>query len=1124
MNSAASEPRDLEARRRAIDVHISAIVQAPAGSGKTELLTQRFLALLEIAEQPGEIVALTFTRKAAAEMQGRILRALAIATGDPLKPGEKILPATFELARKALARDHQQRWGLLQDPGQLRVQTIDALSLELALSSPLEAPAVSQVQDDAKESYSEAATALIRELGGDDDQLNAAMRNVLLHLDADVRLLRELLQGMLAHRDQWKRHIPVAENAAAFRAELEATLQRAIRRGLRALCSAFPQTVVAQLPALARFAIRNGNATERLAQVEQLRQLPGAELADLPRWRAIRDFLCVKSGKTLRKKVDKGDGFPAGSREREEMLAALRTCAAVPALEAAFRELEYLPPAQLDDQQWEVAQSLFRLLPRSIELLAEIFARRDVADFSFFAQSAGKIAHDRPEQAHIRHLLIDEYQDTSLTQHRFFEFLVSRWQAGDGRTLFLVGDPMQSIYRFRQAEVELFLEIFARRSFGPVRLEPLVLRSNFRSHTRLVEWVNDSFQKIFARTQSAPAAVAFTSSEAQRRDPGPEVRILADVQFKDEIDDSSEREAERACEIIAAERDCDSQARIAVLVRSREHLARIVPALRAREVPFVAVEIEKLGETQIVRDLMALARAILHPGDRIAWLAVLRAPWCGLELGDFEQLCGADPKSCIPQLIAQRRSLLSGEAQKRLRRVMPVLEAAFSERGCRPLARLVEGTWIALGGPACLQESDRPNAEAFFRLMHDTEMAGDIADWQLLTRRAADLFAQHSSAHPNPVQLMTIHKAKGLEFDVVLLPGLGKRTGGGEGQLLRWLERNTEDGRELLLAPVGAKGEDTDPLFRYLRHVDQQCEEQEARRVAYVAATRARESLYLLGCVTAKPARDGAVDPKPTGGSLLEIMWPALAPYFEREAAARVAQPQPARLALAAQSTPAATLLRLPADWRFPSAPAPVVFTEREPLSEPISYEWASDVRRHSGTVIHFMLQRIAGQGIAGWNAATVAASRELISRLLRYEGVPREQIAAAAQEVMHALDFAVSDQRGRWCLSPHAEAESELDLSGAVGAAPQRVRIDRTFVADGVRWIVDFKTGPHQGAGNERFLDEEVARYREQLEKYAALLRPLESRPIRVGIFFPLARGWREWEPQHKATVAGAG
>src|SRR5205085_4425212 len=317
-------------------------------------------------------------------------------------------------------------------------------------------------------------------------------------------------------------------------------------------------------------------------------------------------------------------------------------------------------------------------------------------------------------------------------------------------------------------------------------------------------------------------------------------------------------------------------------------------------------------------------------------------------------------------------------------------------------------------------------------------------------------------------------------------------------------------------------------LFRFLGHIDHQCDDQEIRRLAYVAATRARDSLYLLGCAKAKVEANGEVRVSAHAGSLLKALWPAVGAHFEQAAAAQVAKPEVAAegIAIAASAHSASPLFRrLPLDWKFPAGPPPI---RQAPLAEvphpePVTFEWASDFRRQVGVVIHTLLQCIAVEGVKRWDAAAIASAKPKVANALAQEGVPRPEIPSAAAEVLGALKFAISDPRGRWCLARHELAESELELTGLVGGTPQHIRVDRSFVDAGVRWIVDFKTGWREGSGKEKFLDNEVERYREQLERYAELVRSFDPRPVRIGIFFPIAGGWREWEPRPKSSSAGA-
>jgi len=193
---------------------------------------------------------------------------------------------------------------------------------------------------------------------------------------------------------------------------------------------------------------------------------------------------------------------------------------------------------------------------------------------------------------------VDEFQDTSATQFELIEKLTAGWDPGDGRTLFLVGDPMQSIYRFRQADVSLFLK--ARlEGIGAIQLEPLTLSVNFRSLPGIVEWVNRTFESILPASDDPDSgAVAYSASVPGKDGADGVIGVHA---LPDAL-----READRVVELIGLQ-DAGSAA---VLVRSRAHLIEIVNALKRRRIPFQAIEIDQLGERQVVEDLMALTFAL----------------------------------------------------------------------------------------------------------------------------------------------------------------------------------------------------------------------------------------------------------------------------------------------------------------------------------------------------------------------------------------------------------------------------------------------------------------------------------------------------------------------------------
>src|SRR5688500_2912092 len=216
---------DTKARRTALEPDRSFIVQAPAGSGKTELLTQRVLQLLATVDQTEEIDALTLTRKAAREMRERIIGALHRAV-EP-EPSEEHLRRTWELAGAALKRDADRGWNLLEYPGRLRVTTIDSLCSSLARQMPVVSRfgSVPEVSDDPDALYREAARSLLKALDSDEKYV-PALEKLLLHLDNDHPRVEELIVNMLKRRDQWLRHVvrvgaSEQVDALATREELE---------------------------------------------------------------------------------------------------------------------------------------------------------------------------------------------------------------------------------------------------------------------------------------------------------------------------------------------------------------------------------------------------------------------------------------------------------------------------------------------------------------------------------------------------------------------------------------------------------------------------------------------------------------------------------------------------------------------------------------------------------------------------------------------------------------------------------------------------------------------------------------------------------------------------------------
>lgn len=1009
---------DAHERERALDPRRSFIVQAPAGSGKTELLVQRYLRLVVTVERPEEILAITFTRKAAAEMKRRVLQGL---------------PSILTAGRIA---DIAPR---------LRVQTIDALCASLTRQMPVLARfgAQPEIVEDARELYDEAARRVLAL-----DPPNAPAERLLAHLDNNVDTACELIARMLARRDQWLRKT----GGAPERAELEAAF------------AAERERLAARARAL----------------------LPDASVV-------LAQELLTKAG---------------GWRKKHKRAQSLREDDTDGSLLATLAALLALPPANYSDAQWEALSAMLELLPRAVAQMMVVFAERGQADFTEIAQGAVRALGepDAPTDlllsldVRIKHILVDEFQDTSISQWELLERLTAGWQCddngGDGRTVFAVGDPMQSIYRFREAEVGLFLH--ARHAgLGTVPLEPLRIATNFRSQAGIVDWVNSTFPQVLPGAEDEiSGAVPYSPSVAHHA-----------AQDGDAVSwhlfDERTDEARRIVEIVQAARAANPQGSIAILVRNRGHLDHIVPVLKRAGIRYRAVEIERLGEKQVVQDLYALTRALAHPADRTAWLAVLRAPWCGLAPAHLAVLVENTHGTVWESMHdSSRVAQLDDDARSRLERVRTALDAALAHRLRGNLRDRVEGVWLALGGPACCSDAtELEDAEIFLDELASEDETGDLADHGALEESLEELFAlPDMEAGADAVEIMTVHKAKGLEFDTVIMPGLDRTQRHGDPPLIIW-KALADD--LLLLAPIREAGTAKDNAYEYVRNLEREAEDIEAGRLFYVAATRAASRLHLLGCI--KRDNDG-VAKLPAKRSLLRKVWAV--------ASAHVGAAPPQRMPDPAPLTPPQTFMRLAPGFAFPALPpaaqwqAPAAAQQE---NEVIEFSWAGETARHVGTVVHRWLQRFADDALEGWTPARVEAMRPQLARVLERRGVSPAECGDAAVRVVRALAQTLQDERGRWVLGPRADARSEYRVRSVVGTVLYSYAMDRVFRdADGRRWIVDYKTSSHEGADVDAFLDRERVRYEAQLARYASALGAAPG--TMLGLYFPLLAGWREW------------
>ncbi|MEE9452713.1 MAG: UvrD-helicase domain-containing protein [Gammaproteobacteria bacterium] len=594
---------DQKARQQALDIANSFIVQAPAGSGKTELLIQRFLALLTTVNQPEEIIALTFTRKAAYEMRDRIIQALTKAMNEP-QPQQAHQQKTWQLAKAVQLRNDEKNWNLQHYPNRLRIQTIDSLCMRLIQQAPLHTSYSNDIKisDDIDHHYQFAVRQLFIDIDAQHPNY-PALAKLMLHLDNRQGYVESLLCQLLACRDQWLPYIIYAKEDKNLRLRLQQGLENIIKGSLEALCASIPKEYQQEIVNLVQFAGSQKNIVESqpaIAQCAQLQSLPTSAGSDLALWQGIATLFLTKSH-SWRKCVDKRCGFPAASstssKPQQELYKAMKirmqTLLAIfvddETLRMCLQNVLNCPPAHYEEAQWEIVSSLMQILPLLAAQLNLVFNRFATIDYIEIMTRALYSLSDEDSPSElalildykIKHLLVDEFQDTSIRQFQLLEKLTAGWQIGDGRTLFVVGDPMQSIYSFRGAEVGLFL--WARdRGIGDVPLQSLQLTANFRSQATIVEWNNLIFGQIFPQKEDInQGAIRFNSAQAQQVD-----NHLAAINYyacEDEQD-----EAQQIITLIKKIHTQDKKTSIAILVKARSHLSALLPELHAASMPYQA--------------------------------------------------------------------------------------------------------------------------------------------------------------------------------------------------------------------------------------------------------------------------------------------------------------------------------------------------------------------------------------------------------------------------------------------------------------------------------------------------------------------------------------------------------
>jgi ATP-dependent exoDNAse (exonuclease V) beta subunit len=831
--------------------------------------------------------------------------------------------------------------------------------------------------------------------------------------------------------------------------------------------------------------------------------LPGQP--GLSDWRRLADLLLTRSG-DWRRRVDKRQGFPAGSgtarelRERVHALLADLAGRDDGRLQSALRELRDFPDPAADPAHWALLQSLLRLLPRLAARLLLVFRARGQVDHAQVALAALEALgdDDAPTELALRldyrieHLLVDEFQDTSSGQFELLRRLTRGWQEHNAqvpeapRTLLLVGDAMQSIYGFRDANVGLFMH--ARdHGIGDLVLEPLSLTANFRSQRALVDWVNRSFRAVLPPGDDRQlGAVAQRPAVAVREGEGA-VEIALKVG-----DRSRAVEFDALCERLETGLVDPGVRSIAVLARTRSHLPPLLARFRERGIPFAGRDLDALRARPAVRDLLSLCRVLHNRFDRFAWLSLLRAPWAALDHADLLQVSLSLPQAGA-LLDAPPEGLqhlaVSEQTRERLSQLRAVLCWAEHYRDRLALRVWVEACWLRLGGPvAAGGAADGEDAERFLQLIEALEQRGEGLDPSALEEAAARLYAAPGAVDAK-LQVMTLHKSKGLEFDWVFMPALDAVPRRSDEALLLWDEVLLDDDRPAFLLDVAPAREfraDTH-LYGFLKARQAKKRALEDARLLYVGCTRAAQRLFLSATLSADD--EGRAGP-PRNGSLLQALAPALPELADLEASGAdpVAPPEPAA------APPYLRLQQLPGVEPVAGpvfAAAPVAAQNR--------------LQRVLGTAVHRCLAVLPRRAVLPPRCDD--ALRALLAVSLREGGCEPGQLHAQLAAGVGMLDRLLADDWARWMLDgARGERAAEFPLTLVDDGSCRALVVDYSFVDErsGERWVVDYKTAtPRPAQSLEDFHAEESARYAPQLALYRRALAALAPQPLRTALYF---------------------
>ena len=1107
---------------------------ASAGTGKTWLLVTRLVRLLMRGARPDAILAITFTRKAAAEMQSRLaerLRLLATADDSDLDEYLREMSITPDKSSRMRARRLYEE--LLRRYQTVRTTTFHSFCQEILRRFPLEAdvPPGFELVERTGDLIGEAWDVVIGEATTNPAGETAQALEQLLNWCGSQSNLETALFSFVDHRSDWWAFTEGQSNPVKHAIDhLSGQLQVDIDTNL--LGGFFTSGRDEQLGEFRQLLAKHKTKTnlEYVDLIDQVRE------ADLP----LKSCFDLVWTVFLRQ-----DGEPRARKANPTLAKKLGEAG-----QDRFLKLhELISQALLTTRDHIASQEILKAniaWYQAGNCLLEHYQRikleQRLLDFADLEWRAYRLL-SRADHAHwvqykldqrIDHLLVDEFQDTNPTQWRLLLPLLSEIAAGDPereRSVFLVGDAKQSIYRFRRADPRLFaaandwlVEHMAARSFDQ--------HTSWRSAPAIMEGVNRIFStppldgimrdypkhatyhpELWGRVTLLPLAEMSMQKEEDEEHKGGLRNPLLKPRFLAE-DDRFVLEGQLIAkeirkltkgQILLGAADKARPVRysdILLLVRSRTHVAYYEQALRANGIPYLGAERGTLLESLEVRDMVALLNTLITPYDNLALAIVLRSPLFSCSNDDLVLLASRH-ESGDSWMETLEKLAATQPPDSPLGYAAASLERWQARAGRLPIHDLLDGIYsegnvlarYRAAYPDHLQQRVEANLLRFIELALEidsgrypslTHFLSRLEQLRLDNREAPD--EAPAIGEQERLRIMTIHAAKGLEAPVVFLADTASTEQGGSNAFQALVDWPTDSPCPATLLLLGRK-EQHDPFTRKLLEQERQADQRESANLLYVALTRAKQLLYISGSRPKKGKSLGWYDMVASGLTPLEDEPPATAVILERGSMPKKAcTPGPV------------TQITVERDTRL-SKPLSILEQEHE-IAPSRSALWHHTIGsppdedgRVRGIAIHLMLEKLVSNSGNDHHSGEIAAA---LGRANDDRELKEWWAEACAVYANPALSEIFHPERSEQAFTevPIIYRQGDADTAATVHGI-----IDRLIVYEDRVWIIDYKTHHH---ATEKNLDLLAGPYRQQMHYYAEGVQRLwPDKKVRASLLF---------------------